>query len=130
MMMRLGPLLMICVLCACNAPGPAFRHVPAQRISVGPSVFDLRVAGNRAQAIRLSPEWAPRPAAVAPRAVVAMERGSGCRVDWLRGDQAVMEAGLDCGENAVPLPPAPRYDCAFEPVYSDHYADLICTAVY
>ena len=50
------PLLMILVA-GCNTPGPDFRGIPAHRMTIGPSMFDIRVTGRRAQALRLTPEW-------------------------------------------------------------------------
>jgi hypothetical protein len=94
------------------------------RVAVGQSVFDVRVDGLWAQAIRLTPEWAPRPAAVIPRAVAAMEGVSGCRVARLGGDQAVMVAQLDCGMGAAP-PPPPGFTCQVEKLGHGE-ADLIC----
>ena len=118
--------LVALILAACDTPGPRFRGVDPVRISVGKSTFDVRVDGTRAQAIRVNMEWAPRPAAVAPRAVVAIEKVSGCRVARLDGDQAVILAKLDCGTGARPLPPVPRaFDCEVEPL-GGGLVDLTC----
>ncbi|WP_298805491.1 hypothetical protein [uncultured Lentibacter sp.] len=94
------------MLMACDTPSREFRGSPAQRVTVGPSVFDVRVVQGRAEALRVNSEWAPRLAAVEPRARVAIEAVSGCKVVRLRGDQAMMVADLKC-EGAAP-PPAPR----------------------
>ncbi len=121
-------LLMLCVLAGCGVPGPAFRGIAPQSVMVGPSIFEVYVADMRALAVRVNPEWAPRFASVAPRGVAAIELVSGCRVSRLWGDQAVMEAYLDCGAAKQPAPvllSARRYDCEIEPVYRG-YADLIC----
>lgn len=112
------------ILAACNTPGPRFRDVPPVRVAVGQSVFDVRIAGSWGQAIRLTPEWAPRPAAVLPRAVTAMEAVSGCRAARLGGDQAVVIAQLDCGAGPPPRPP-PTFTCAVEDL-GEGEADLIC----
>jgi len=109
---------------ACNTPGARFHAVPPVRVEVGQSVFEVRRAGPWAQAIRLTPEWAPRPAAVLPRAVLAIERVSGCRVARLGGDQAVVVAQLDCGAGPPPRPP-PIYICAVEDL-GEGEADLFC----
>ena len=84
-------------LAGCNTPSPAFRGIAPTRITVEGSTFDVRIDGNRAEAIRLNPEYAPRLAAVAPRATVAIETVSGCTVSRLRGDQALILATLKCG---------------------------------
>ncbi|MAU51620.1 MAG: hypothetical protein CMN17_04420 [Roseovarius sp.] len=92
-MRRLLPLLL---LAACNAPSPAFQGLSPARVSVGESVFEIRIRGRHAQAIRVSREWAPRMASVAPRAAAAIAGLSGCAAPRLWGDQAVMEAVLIC----------------------------------
>ncbi|GAW35193.1 hypothetical protein RA2_02253 [Roseovarius sp. A-2] len=119
------PFVVLCLLlAACNAPGPGFHGVVPVRVAVGQSMFDVRIDGLWAQAIRLTPEWAPRPAAVIPRAVAAMEGVSGCRVARLGGDQAVMVAQLDCGAGAPP-PAPPSFTCQVEKLGHGE-ADLIC----
>ena len=92
------------MLMACDTPSRDFRGNPAQRISVGSSIFDVRLLNGRAEALRLNSEWAPRLSSVEPRARVAIEAVSGCQVIRLRGDQAMMIADLKC-DNAVPPPP-------------------------
>jgi len=81
---------------ACNAPSPAFRGIAPVRVSVEGSSFDLRIRGRHAQAIRVSREWAPRMASVAPRAAAAISAVSGCEAPRLWGDQAMIEAVLIC----------------------------------
>lgn len=104
-MRRLLVFVCLVLVAACNTPGPQFRGVTPVRVEVAQSAFDVRIAGPWAQAIRLSPEWAPRSAAVAPRAVTAIEQASACRVARLGGDQAVLLAHLDCGAGPPPRPP-------------------------
>ncbi len=109
-------LLIFLVLGACGTPGPKFSGVAPVRVQVGASVFDIRVAGRRAEAIRLNPRPAMRLASVGVPAMLAIERVSGCRVDRLSGDQAMMWATLDCGAGAlVPRQREPYLECdAFE----------------
>ncbi len=123
--MRVVMAISLGLLLGCNTPGPDFRDIRPVRISVGKSTFDVRVDGTRAQAIRLTPEWAPRLAAVAPRGVAAIEAVSGCKVRKLDGDQAVLLARLDCGGPLQPLPRSGEYDCEFEHVF-EGFGDLIC----
>lgn len=122
--MRIVGVFVLAFVSACNTPVARFQDVPPVRVEVGQSVFEVRIAGPWAQAIRLTPEWAPRPAAVLPRAVLAMERVSGCRVARLGGDQAVFVAQLDCGAGPPPRPP-PTYFCAQEDL-GEGEVDLIC----
>lgn len=109
--MRVSVLILCVMLAACNMPGPGFRGLAPTRVAIDQSLFDVRVAGTRAQAIRVNREWAPRFADVAPRGAAAMAEVSGCRVTRIRGDQAVMSADLDCGPVALRLPAGHAYDC-------------------
>jgi hypothetical protein len=119
-------LLVLVALAGCGGPGPAFRGAPVTRVGFGEHMFDIRVKGRRAEAVRVSPGWAPRLAAVGPQAVFAIEQVSGCRVDRLTGDQAMMRATLDCGAGAPePLFPRPYLECdAFD--LDDAVGELIC----
>jgi hypothetical protein len=125
-MMRWIVPLCLLLIAACDTPSPAFRGVEPVRIKVGHSMFDIRVQGRRAEAIRLNAEWAPRLEAVAPRAVAAIEAVSRCRVDRLDGDQALMTARLDCGAGPPPGPVFPdRLDCEYYEL-GEAYGALIC----
>ena len=123
------------VLCACNTPSPKFRGVAPVRINIGQSSFDVRVIGNRAEAIRLNPEWAPRLESVAPRAVAAIERVSGCAVARLDGDQALILARLTCAGDPQPLAVVPgvvEYDCDIDDLYinkglGERITEMTCT---
>lgn len=102
------------VLAACNTPGPHFRDVPATRITVDGSVFDVRVRGDLAEALRLNPQYAPRFGPIQARAGFAMAQVSGCRVVEVRGDQALATGILSCkGRPARWVPPsgAVSYSC-------------------
>lgn len=113
-------------LVACDTPPPEYRGIAGQRITVGQSTFDVRHDGDRALALRVNTEWAPRPQAVMPRALTAIERSTGCRVKRMDGDQVLIEATLDCG-GAAPSP-GPRtleYDCDYNRLYRGK-AELVC----
>lgn len=113
---------------ACGVPGADFAGAAPERVSVGRSVFDVRVRGLEAEAIRRNAEWAPRPAAVAPRALAAIEAASGCTVVRLRGDQARMLAALDCGTGPPPSPPPwTAMDCELD-LYPDGRAGALYCA--
>jgi len=66
-------LALAAMVTACSAPAPGFRDRPAVRMDVSGHVFDIRVSSRRAEAIRLSPRWAPRLSSVGVPAVVAIE---------------------------------------------------------
>ena len=87
-------------LAACTAPGSDFEGVPATRVSVKESVFDIRVQGRRAQAIRVNTQYAPRLGPLGARAAYAMQVVSGCTVTRLRGDAAVLIGTLHCAGDA------------------------------
>lgn len=92
--------LVLCLfILGCNTPTPQFSNVPVQRLQVGKSTFDVRIKGDHAQAIRLNSEWAPNWRHTAARFYTAFRRASGCDVapDTMTGDQALMEARLNCG---------------------------------
>lgn len=124
------PLLIAIMLLitGCGAPGLEFRDIPATRVHIGQSIFDVRIKGTRAEAIRRNAENAPRLAAVAPRGVHAIEEVSGCRVRKLEGDAAVMQAWLDCGGRLEPLPRDIEFECSLDVIY-DSFADLTCEPV-
>lgn len=126
--MRLLMPLMAVLLTACDTPGPDFRGVEPVRISVGQSVFDVRVDELKAEAIRLNAEWAPRLEAVAPRGVMAIEEVSGCKVRSLDGDAAQMTARLNCGGRKAPLPRGMEYSCDVFAV-ADGLAELSCEPI-
>ncbi|MDA9270720.1 hypothetical protein N9P57_01185 [Planktomarina temperata] len=52
-------LWMLLPLLACNTSSFEFSGVPAQRVIIGKSVFDVRMVGDRAEAICINREWAP-----------------------------------------------------------------------
>lgn len=99
------------LLAACDTPSRAYQGVPASRVSVDTSVFDIRVKDNRAEAIRVNAEWAPSLKSIEPRAVAAIEQASGCKVKRLRGDQAMMIADLKCKGAQVP-PASVKLSCS------------------
>lgn len=71
------------------------------RIAVNGSLFDVRLRGNLAEAIRLNPEYAPRFGPIAGRAAVAMAVVSGCDVPRVLGDQALVTGVLLCSPDAL-----------------------------
>ncbi len=90
-------IVMSLLLVACNTPGPHFRGLPATRVTVEGSTFDVRVRDRLAEALRINPEYAPRFGPIQTRAGVAMQQVSGCKVTEVRGDQALATGLLDCG---------------------------------
>ena len=106
--------LSLIALTGCATPSPHFRSVPATRIEVDGSVFDVRVRGNLAEAVRVNPQYAPRFGPIRARAGFAMEQVSGCRVLVVSGDQAMATGTLSCdGRTPVPVasPVAVSYSC-------------------
>lgn len=94
-------------LSSCGMPGPRHLGAAPVRLEEGGMRFDIRVRNSRAEAIRTNAMWLPRMNDVARNGGLAIERATGCKVAWLRGDPAVLLAGLDCG-NGRPVPRKPR----------------------
>ncbi|MFX0540817.1 hypothetical protein ACEWPM_003660 [Roseovarius sp. S4756] len=115
----------VLALMACDTPGPTFRGVEPVRISLRGDVFDVRIDGVRAEAMRLNARWAPNLDSVAPNGVAAIEEVSGCRVRKLYGDAALMAARLDCGQKLEPLPRGFSYTCDVYEIF-DGLAELDC----
>lgn len=115
-MIRRLAVLPFLYLSACSVGAPSFDVAPATRIEVEGSVFDVRVAGAFAQAVRRNPSYAPRPRPTNDLARRAMEQVSGCQVLALDGDQSLSVGALSCPGRKTPAPavrgagPA-RYDC-------------------
>ncbi|MFK7836038.1 MAG: hypothetical protein AB8B60_07450 [Sulfitobacter sp.] len=97
-------LLLVCavLLTGCNTPDPGFRGLPFKRMDVDGSVFDVRVHGGHAEALRVNPQYAPRFGPIRLRAATAIQWASGCRVVDVAGDQARATGRLDCGQGAPP----------------------------
>lgn len=108
-------LLLLIGLAGCAAPGPDFAHAPAARVTVAGSVFDIRVHGRKAQAIRVNRQYAPRLGPIGARAAWAMNAVTGCDVNKLRGDAAVLIGTLRCAGDAPTVPnparPTGELDC-------------------
>ena len=112
--MRRLILLITVWLGACSTPGPYFRDLPAVRVSVAGSVFDVRVRGDLAEALRINPQYAPRLGPLSARARFAMAQVSGCEVVRVLGDQAQMTGELACGgrpQDWSRLPVRASYSC-------------------
>lgn len=95
-------LLGLLLLASCNTPGPHFRDVPATRVRVNGSIFDVRVRDELAEGMRINPEYAPRFGPIKARAAFAIEAATGCQVLKVLGDQALVTAVLDCGDSTRP----------------------------
>ena len=92
--------LLLVLLTSCATSTRHFRGVEAVRLQVDGSVFDIRLRGNLAAAIRVNPQYAPRLGPLRARAGFAMAKVSGCAVTGVLGDQAVMTGILDCKDRA------------------------------
>ncbi len=124
--MRKSLLISAVFVAGCNLPGLEFRHVAATRITIGSSIFDVRVKGDRAQAIRRNPEPKAQRKGLALRAIAAIETVSGCRAGRLDGDAALVVTRLDCG-GATPRPPSETALICKVDVLYESFADLSCT---
>ncbi len=84
------------MVAGCNTPAPPFQGIAPTRVEVDGSIFDIRVRGEFAEAIRINRQYAPRLGPIRTRAAIAIAQVSGCRVKGVLGDQALMTANLDC----------------------------------
>lgn len=92
----LRPLSLLLCLTACGQPSAHFADLPATRVEVDGSVFDVRVRGELAEALRRNVEYAPRLGPIRQRAALAMRQVSGCRVEYVLGDAAVTLGLMEC----------------------------------
>jgi len=109
--------LALSVLCllltACHAASPYFLGIPAKRVSIEGSVFDVRVRNDLAEANRISPQIAARFQEVAVQAARAIRIASGCDVVEVRGDPAQILGVLSCEKGEPKSVPTGTegYDC-------------------
>ncbi len=125
------------VLAACSAGTPHFRDVPAKRVAVNGSVFDVRVRGELAEAVRINSQYAPRLGPVRDRAALAMAQVSGCPIMDVLGDAAVTVGVLGCDREAgerllLTSISTPNYECIdfglYEEIGNDYgYQVFECT---
>ena len=124
-------LWMLLPLLACNTPSFEFSGVPAQRVIVSKSVFDVRMVGDRAEEIRINREWAPSLNYTAARFARAFEAASGCKLRpySMQGDQVVMQARLKCDipRRSNPLPQRRSLDCS---IFETTLGVMICDEIY
>jgi hypothetical protein len=115
-MLRLLPVL---GLAACSAVSPHFQGVPVTRVAVSGSLFDVRVRGDLAEAVRINSEYAPRLGPIEGKARFAMAQVSGCEVVGVLGDQSVTTGVLSCHARsrdwALPVATL-RFDCIDEDI--------------
>ncbi|MCF2871785.1 hypothetical protein L0664_11965 [Octadecabacter sp. G9-8] len=83
---------------ACDTPSPEFRNVPAQVVTVGQSVFEVRRKGTTVELLRTNAEYAPTFASIIPRAAQAVQMATGCtaRPQSWTGEQTLMQVEVDC----------------------------------
>lgn len=113
--------IIVLALAACNTAGSHFRGLPATRVTVEGSVFDVRVRGELAEALRVNPQYAPRLGRLHERARFAMARVSGCDVIRVSGDQAQLTGELSCDVRAPEWrgrAGAPSYSCTQQSTWS------------
>ncbi|OUS07162.1 hypothetical protein A9Q96_07585 [Rhodobacterales bacterium 52_120_T64] len=97
--MRFSALLCIFLTIAgCSSPGGRYREIEPVFVTVESSEFDIYILGDEVRAIRTSFEVLPRIQVIGPRAVIAMERATGCEVvdGSFTGDQAMADARVSC----------------------------------
>ncbi|WP_170387187.1 hypothetical protein [Ruegeria atlantica] len=121
-MIRYLPLML--VLAACSAGTPYFRDIPATRVAVNGSIFDVRIRGDIAEAVRVNTQYAPRLGPIRDWAGLAMAQVAGCPVLDVLGDAAVTVGVLGCDREAgerllLTSISTPNYECVDYGVYED-----------
>jgi len=100
-------------------------------VIVGKSVLDVRMVGDRAEAIRINREWAPNLNYTAARFARAFEAVSGCelRPNSMQGDQVVVQARLKCDvpRRSNPFPQRRTLDCS---IFDSTPGMMICDEIY
>ncbi len=91
-------IISVSFLASCDSPHPAFMGVEKQEITVQGSTFHVRIKEHIVTATRTNFERVPKIGDTFPKAKIAMEQASGCKVipNSMRGDPAVMVAKLNC----------------------------------
>ncbi len=124
-------------LVACDSPSLSMHQAAVARVSVAGSTFAVRRAGDRIEALRISPEPVPDKRDTLLKAFVAIRGVTGCdvREGSLSGDQAVVRAELDCDSDKTPV--ANRtittvLDCEAAEIWridglNQDYAEVDCT---
>lgn len=117
------------LLASCATATPHFKGVSPTRVDIDGSLFDVRVRGNLAEAVRVNGQYAPRLGPIRQRAGMAMAQVSGCEVLDVLGDSAVTTGILGCdratGEKLLQIARStPNYDCI--EVAGPYYTDFEC----
>lgn len=96
---------MVFFLCAaCGASTvPQLRGLPPQTVTIEGSVFDIRMRGTKAEAIRTNFEFPAKYGPIRRKAITAIESLTLCKVGKTRGDPSVVIAELDCPEKDTAL---------------------------
>jgi hypothetical protein len=108
MWIRTGLSIILAIgISACDTPSPAFQGVPAQIVTVEPSVFEVRRLGTQVELLRTNTEYAPTFASIIPRASQAVFIATGCtaRPQSWEGEQTLMQVEVDCPDTE-PMPNA------------------------
>ncbi len=95
-------------LAACDTGTPQYWGIDPVRVEARGMVFDVRVKGDRAEALRKNVMALPRAGDVSSAAAVAIAQVSGCKIAGLTGDPSIVEAKLDCGSGGPRLPEPER----------------------
>ena len=89
-------------LTACDTGTPPYFGLTPTRVVVDDMVFDVRVRGLMAEALRQEVMWPPSHEYAAHRAAAAMREVTGCEVVQVRGDPSVVEGRLSCQGHTAP----------------------------
>ena len=116
-------------LVGCDSGSPHFRGAEVTRVTVDGAMFDVRVRGELAEAVRRNPQYAPRLGPLRGKAGLAMQQVSGCRVEYVLGDAAVTLGLMDCDgkkRDWSKLLQSRRYECVEVRGFSNGYTTYEC----
>ncbi len=91
-------LILFLLVVGCSSAGKEYRGVTPVRADIEGSVWDVYRQGDMVQAIRVNMEMLPAMDRMLSRAILAIERATGCKVipNSITGDQALVNARLAC----------------------------------
>lgn len=93
-------LLSVLGLLACDVPSPtsSLAGTKAQMVDIQGDTFSVRISGSTDRAVRTNFNLRAKQETILPKAGLAIEQVSGCRVRprSLSGDVAQIDASLDC----------------------------------
>ena len=83
-------------LTGCNTASGYFGQSSVTQFEVEGSIFDIRVRDEAALAVRVSAEFMPEGVEIRQKAQVAIQKVTGCQVEYVLGDNNIILGLMDC----------------------------------